>query len=349
MKSRKLRFSSLLAIGSMVAYLTLTSSSGGQMGVSTTGCGGSSCHGGSANSATAIALTGIPAGGYTPGTAYNVTLSVTNMSLGKAGFDLSVSGGTLSNAPTGTMLMGSELHHTTPANAVSGVSTWSFTWTAPASGNVNFNISANAVNGNTQQTGDVWNMVTLPFSPATTAAAPTVTAPSAVSITCTVNANGAATDVMVEYGTSASYGQSVTMTPPQVTGTTATSVIGAITGLTQNTMYHYRVRAINSVDTTYSTDKTFTTLMGTGINEVQSNAFLVYPNPSQDLVSIESKQGETIQSVQVLNLQGQLCNTATEINNGSKANVSLHSLVKGYYVMKIRTEKQTYIYPISKN
>jgi hypothetical protein len=356
MKSRKLRFSSLLAIGSMVAYLTLTSSSGGQMGVSTTGCGGSSCHGGSANSATAIALTGIPAGGYTPGTAYNVTLSVTNMSFGKAGFDLSVSGGTLSNAPSGTMLMGTELHHTTPGNALSGVTSWSFTWTAPASGTVNFNISANAVNNDGQTSGDVWNKVTLPFSPATAAAAPTITAPSAVSITsssasitCTVNANGATTDVMVEYGTSASYGQSVTTTPPQVSGTTATSVIGAITGLTQNTMYHYRVRAINSVDTTYSTDKTFTTLMGTGINEVQSSAFLVYPNPSQNLVSIESKQGETIQSVQVLNLQGQLCNTATEIDNGSKANVSLHSLVNGYYVVKIRTEKQTYIYPISKN
>ncbi|HPI54659.1 MAG TPA: T9SS type A sorting domain-containing protein [Chitinophagaceae bacterium] len=356
MKSKKLLFSSLLAVGSMIAYLTLTSSAGGQMGVATSGCGGSSCHGGAANAATSIALTGIPAGGYTPGTAYNVTLSVTNMSLGKAGFDLSVSGGTLSNNNTATtMLMGSELHHTTPANAVSGVSTWTFTWTAPASGTVNFNISANAVNGNTQQTGDVWNKVTLPFSPASSASAPTVTAPAAVSITSssasitsTVNANGATTDVIVEYGTSATYGQSVTMTPPQVTGTTATSVIGSLLGLTQNTMYHYRVRAINSVDTTYSTDKTFTTLMGTGLTEYNSDAFAIYPNPSSDFVSIESTQGDMIQSVQVLNLQGQICHTAVEMNNASKAIVSLHSLVNGYYVVKVRTEKQTFIYPITK-
>lgn len=356
MKSRKLRFSSLLAIGSMVAYLTLTSLSTGMSSVSTSGCGGGGCHSGSANSATAIALTGIPAGGYTPGTAYNVTLSVTNMSLGKAGFDLSVSGGTLSNAPSGTMLMGTELHHTTPGNALSGVTSWSFTWTAPASGTVNFNISANAVNNNGQTSGDVWNKVTLPFSPATTAAAPTVTAPSAVSImfttasiTTTVNANGAATDVMVEYGTTASYGQATSMTPPQVTGNTATPVTGALSGLTQNTLYHYRVRAINSVDTTYSADKTFTTLLGTNISEVKSNAFSVYPNPSQNLVSIESTNGETIQSVQVLNLQGQLCNTANEIKNGGKVNVSLHSLVNGFYLLKIRTEKQTYVYPVTKN
>lgn len=355
MKSKKLLFSSLLAIGSMVAYLTLTSSSGGQMGVSTSGCGGGTCHGGSANAATSIALTGIPAGGYTPGTAYNVTLSVTNMSLGKAGFDLSVSGGTLSNNSSGTMLMGTELHHTTPATAVSGVSSWTFTWTAPASGTVNFNIAANAVNGNSQSSGDVWNKVTLPFSPASTASAPTITAPAAVSITSssasitsTVNANGATTDVMVEYGTSISYGQSVTMTPPQVTGTTATAVIGSLLGLTQNTMYHYRVRAINSVDTSYSADKTFTTLMGSGLTEYNTNAFAIYPNPSSDFISIESVQGEAIQSVQVLNVQGQICHAAVEMSNGNKAIISLHSLVNGYYVVKIRTEKQTFVYPITK-
>jgi hypothetical protein len=109
MKSKKLLFSTLLSLGCMATYLTMTSSNTGQMGVAATGCG--SCHG-SQNNATTITVTGIPATGYVAGTSYPVTLSVARMlavTLTHAGFDLNFSGGTISNAPAQTMVMGTEV------------------------------------------------------------------------------------------------------------------------------------------------------------------------------------------------------------------------------------------------
>ncbi|MDR3706128.1 MAG: T9SS type A sorting domain-containing protein, partial [Paludibacteraceae bacterium] len=44
-----------------------------------------------------------------------------------------------------------------------------------------------------------------------------------------------------------------------VTGTSATSVSAALTGLTPNTIYHFRVKAVNTAGTTYGADSTFTT------------------------------------------------------------------------------------------
>lgn len=167
MKSKKLLFSALLMAGGLFTFLTLTSTgnaSSGVMGASTTGC---SCHG-SANSATTIEITGIPATGWVAGTAYSVTLAVKNSTKAAAGFDLTVTGGTISGAPANTMLMGgTEIHHTAPKLAASGSTTWAFTWTAPASGSsVTFNVAGNAVNNTGNQNGDEWALASLVFNKA---------------------------------------------------------------------------------------------------------------------------------------------------------------------------------------
>jgi hypothetical protein len=170
MKSKKLIFSTLLAFGCMVTYLTMTSSSSGQMGVASTGCGGNNCHGNAQNPATTIAVTGIPAGGYVAGTTYPITLTISNAtaSLTKAGFDLNFSGGSISGAPANTMIMGTELHHTSPFNLTAGTVNINFNWTAPAAGGVvTLNVSANAVNNNNATSGDQWNKVNLTFVQAT--------------------------------------------------------------------------------------------------------------------------------------------------------------------------------------
>ncbi|OGU07480.1 MAG: hypothetical protein A2X82_17205, partial [Geobacteraceae bacterium GWC2_55_20] len=65
--------------------------------------------------------------------------------------------------------------------------------------------------------------------------------------------------VTFDYGATTGYGSSATATQSPVTGSTDTSVSAAISGLTCNTLYHFRVNAVNSGGTTNGSDLTFTT------------------------------------------------------------------------------------------
>jgi len=95
--------------------------------------------------------------------------------------------------------------------------------------------------------------------------APTATTNAATSVSATdatlngsINANSASTAVTFEYGLTNSYGSTVTATPSPFTGSSSTSVSAAITGLTANTTYHYRVVGVNAGGTTNGSDQTFT-------------------------------------------------------------------------------------------
>ncbi|MBI3605386.1 MAG: hypothetical protein HY202_05100, partial [Nitrospirae bacterium] len=100
----------------------------------------------------------------------------------------------------------------------------------------------------------------------TVSSPPTVTTGSANSITQTaatlngsVNPNGLATTAWFEYGLSTTYSSSTT-TVSLTAGTTPVAVSANISGLSINTLYHFRVDATNSSGTSYGTDATFTTL-----------------------------------------------------------------------------------------
>ena len=93
---------------------------------------------------------------------------------------------------------------------------------------------------------------------AATSAATSVTSSSAA-LNGSVNPNGASTTIEFEYGTTTSYGTVVTATESPLSGTDSQSVSKAITGLSPNTTYHFRVKATNSVGTTYGSDMSFLT------------------------------------------------------------------------------------------
>jgi uncharacterized protein YjiK len=112
----------------------------------------------------------------------------------------------------------------------------------------------------------------------TLAVAPTATSIAASSISGTtatlngtINANNASTTVTFEYGLTTSYGTSVTAAQSPVTGTSVTPVSYALTGLTPNATYHYRVVGVNTEGTTNGGDMTFRT------NDIAPNISYVTP------------------------------------------------------------------------
>jgi DNA-binding beta-propeller fold protein YncE len=107
---------------------------------------------------------------------------------------------------------------------------------------------------------DVFQTLSLPA--VSTEQATGVTATGAT-LEGTVNPEGQSlTSCELEYGTSSSYGQSV---PCQQTtteigsGSTPVPVSATLTGLTPNTVYHYRLKASNSEGSKTGLDETFTT------------------------------------------------------------------------------------------
>jgi len=118
---------------------------------------------------------------------------------------------------------------------------------------------------NFRVTGGATNGSNLTFT--TTACAPAVTTNNASSLSSTgatlngtVSSNGASTTVTFAYGLDTTYGSLVTATAsPLSSSSSNSSVTAAVTGLTCNTTYHFRVIGGNTAGTTNGSDLNFTT------------------------------------------------------------------------------------------
>lgn len=146
------------------------------------------------------------------------------------------------------------------ANAVPPPNQW--TGTGPfATGLGNRVISALAVNPGSEivysgtVSGTVFSYAVTPPAAATGGAA---TGATGATLNGTVNANSLPTTVSFDYGADISYGSSVTAAQSPVTGSSATAVSAALTGLTPGVTYHYRVVAVNGSGVTNGLDATFT-------------------------------------------------------------------------------------------
>lgn len=101
----------------------------------------------------------------------------------------------------------------------------------------------------------------------TLGAVPTVITFAATNINATsstlngsVNANYLSTITTFELGTTTSYGSTITASQSPVTGFTNTNVSANVTSLAPCKTYHYRIKTVNSLGTSYGSDLTFTTL-----------------------------------------------------------------------------------------
>jgi 2',3'-cyclic-nucleotide 2'-phosphodiesterase (5'-nucleotidase family) len=92
----------------------------------------------------------------------------------------------------------------------------------------------------------------------------------------TVDANNLSGTVSFEYGMTDSYGTTVPGVPAIVNGDNATPVSAALTGLIQNTTYHYRVIGTSVAGTSYGMDSTFTTTTCNSYSTTLANAYSSY-------------------------------------------------------------------------
>lgn len=86
-----------------------------------------------------------------------------------------------------------------------------------------------------------------------------------------VNPNYFITNVSFEYGTTLSYGSIVNVSQGSLIGSTSTPISADISGLTQGTVYHIRIKATNDLGATLSDDITFTTLAP--ISDYEGNTY----------------------------------------------------------------------------
>ena len=106
-----------------------------------------------------------------------------------------------------------------------------------------------------------------------------------------VNANSQSTAVTFEYDTTATYRYNINATPDTMSGKTGISVSAGLTGLTPKTKYHYRVKAVSQVGTTYGSDLTFTTSDTVGT--------VIIFNPELTYGSVSDYEGNTYQTIEI--------------------------------------------------
>lgn len=82
---------------------------------------------------------------------------------------------------------------------------------------------------------------------------------TSATLNAAVNANFLSTAVTFEYGSSTNYGDTIPANQSPIAGGTDTNVNADIKGLTPATFYHYRVKTVNQLGTTYGDDLTFNT------------------------------------------------------------------------------------------
>ncbi|RPH31969.1 MAG: DUF1566 domain-containing protein [Bacteroidales bacterium] len=107
-----------------------------------------------------------------------------------------------------------------------------------------------------------------------------------------VNPNNLPTTVTFEYGTTTGYGSSATAAQSPVTGVSDVNVTCDLSSLTPGTLYHFRVKAVNALGTSYGDDMSFT-LLGIGITWENGIIFYLDNTGLHGLVAAAADQGTT--------------------------------------------------------
>ena len=128
-------------------------------------------------------------------------------------------------------------------------------------GGTTYYVRAYATNEAGTGYGMALSFKTLGDKPIAITHSPTNVSSSGVTLNGAVNPNYLSTVITFEYGTTTSYGQTITSTQSPVEGNNLLNVNADISGLAPGTTYHYRIVTVNSVGTSNGNDITFTTMI----------------------------------------------------------------------------------------
>ncbi|MBC8884204.1 lamin tail domain-containing protein [Flavobacterium piscinae] len=160
------------------------------------------------------------------------------------------------------------------------------------------------VSGATNSTGNnrldnfVINASAIVSGPTVTTTATTAIATTSADLNGAINANGTTTDASFEYGTTVTYGNSITATPSTATGTSDTSISATIGSLAVNTLYHYRAVGTVSAVSTNGSDMTFYTLANTPGVVVVTNPLQTTLDVTVDATTENSNPATTEYAIQ---------------------------------------------------
>ncbi len=122
-----------------------------------------------------------------------------------------------------------------------------------------FRISATNAGGTSEGSGEAFK--TVPEAPTVVTGTASSATRSEATLHATVNPNGGTvSDCKFDYGTTMLYGASVPCSSASGSGTSPVAVSGALTGLSPNMTYYFRISATNEGGTSEGSDEAFKTL-----------------------------------------------------------------------------------------
>jgi uncharacterized protein (TIGR02145 family) len=143
--------------------------------------------------------------------------------------------------------------------------------------NTTYFVRAYATNSAGTSYGSSVSFKTLGDKPTPVAVNATDILKTSATLNGTVNPNSLSTTVSFEYGLTTAYGTTSVAVQSPLKGESNNNVTAALTGLTPGKLYHFRIKAENSLGISYSDDMSFTTLGGIPlVVSLKANNTLMY-------------------------------------------------------------------------
>lgn len=128
------------------------------------------------------------------------------------------------------------------------------------------------------------------------------------------------------------------------TSVTTTENPYTIENLTETTTYEIQVRALCEDNYSSWTPGIYVTTSTVGIPGYLSNSIILYPNPTNDVITVECRvmnDEYTVTDIQLYDVYGKLINTDVRENNYSslQTRINVSGLASGMYFVRVTTDK----------